>query len=78
MTERSRSWRWKGLALGLGLSLVVVALAPGCGGGSEVGEGDYSQKFEPPSVAPTPPKAAPPTPYDDMSPREKKEAGKSG
>src|SRR5262245_42087865 len=61
------------LGFGYGLSLVVAAgPMSGCGS-STVGEGDYSQKFEKPAVAPTPPPPDKPVSEKNLSPREKRE-----
>lgn len=62
----------------LGLSLLVAGgLVLGCNNAEEGGTAEYRQKFEKPSVAPPPPKDKP-TPYKDMSPREKKAMKKEG
>ncbi|WP_406695006.1 hypothetical protein V5E97_28595 [Singulisphaera sp. Ch08] len=79
MSSRSGPTGWQWLKLGSCL-LVVGGLFIGCSKEEEGGTAEFRQKFEQPAVAPPTPKEKP-TPYKDMSPREKKalkQEGKEG
>lgn len=70
MSRRSRLTRWRWVKLSSSF-LVGGGLLVGCGGEEEGGTADFRQKFEQPTVAQPVPKEKP-TPYKDMSPREKR------
>ncbi|SIO58505.1 hypothetical protein SAMN05444166_5704 [Singulisphaera sp. GP187] len=76
MSSRNGPACWQGVKLGLCL-LVVGGIFIGCGNAEEGGTAEFRQKFEQPAVAPPVPKEKP-TPYKDMSPREKKALKKEG
>lgn len=70
MSRRSGPTWWQWVKPGPCL-LVVGGLFLGCSDGEEGGTAEYRQKFEQPAVAPRVPKEKP-TPYKDLSPREKR------
>lgn len=73
MKEANRSAYGRWVALGLSLAVSVTLTAMGCGGGTDSGDANFTQKFEKPATEAGPPPKEKPIPYKDLDPREKKQ-----